>query len=166
MGQVIQGELRAKAHWKIGVVVARFNAEITERLERGAIDQLGQLGCAAQQIRLTRVPGAVEIPLAAKWLLADGCDAVLALGAVIRGETAHFDYVCASVERGCSSLQLEWGRPVAFGVLTTEDENQALARAGGKDGNKGAEAAAVAIEMLNLKDQILKPTPTLKEFNQ
>jgi 6,7-dimethyl-8-ribityllumazine synthase len=111
-----------------------------------------------------RVPGAYEIPLAAKWLIEETrCDAVIALGAVIRGETAHFDYVCAAVERGCTTLQLEAGVPVVFGVLTTDTDAQAQDRIGGKHGHKGRDAADVAVEMLNLKEAILSPQPTNKE---
>lgn len=144
---ILQGELDAKG-LKIGVVTARFNSEVTERLEQGALQALNEMGCT--DIRAVRVPGAVEVPLAASALLNSGCDAVVALGAVIRGETSHYDYVCSSVERGCTELQLRTGKPVAFGVLTTENEEQAMDRAGGKHGNKGAEAAQVAVEMVQL----------------
>lgn len=144
---ILQGELDAKG-LKIGVVTARFNSEVTEKLEQGALQALKEMGCT--NICAVRVPGAVEIPLAASTLLSSGCDAVVALGAVIRGETDHYDYVCSSVERGCTELQLRTGKPVAFGVLTTENEEQALDRAGGRHGNKGAEAAQVAVEMVQL----------------
>lgn len=133
---------------KIGVVTARFNSEITEKLESGALTELQELHC--RDVIAVRVPGAFEIPLAAKALLDSGCDGVVALGAVIRGETSHYDYVCSAVERGCTELQLNSGKPVAFGVLTTENEDQALDRAGGSFGNKGAEAAQVAVELCQL----------------
>lgn len=137
----------------VGVVTSQFNENITSLLRQGALEVLNEFGINYFDVE---VPGAVEIPLAVKWLI-DGkkCDAVIALGVVIRGETAHFDFVCNSVERGCSQLQLEYGVPVAFGVLTTEDGHQALARAGGAKGNKGKEAAFVALEMLALKEELL-----------
>jgi 6,7-dimethyl-8-ribityllumazine synthase len=103
-----------------------------------------------------RVPGAVEIPLAAQALLDIGCDGVVTLGAVIRGETSHYDYVCNSVERGVSELMLKYKKPIGFGVLTTENDEQAEARAGGKHGNKGAEAAEVVVEMIGLLKELKK----------
>ena len=130
---------------KVAVVYSRFNEEITGRLRDGAVDKLQQLGCG--HIDTVAVPGAFEIPLAAQAMLKRKVDAVVAVGAVIRGDTPHFDYVCQAVDRGCSALQLEYGRPVAFGVITTENLSQAQDRAGGKAGNKGAEAAEVAVEM-------------------
>lgn len=138
--------------WRIGVVTARFNSEITDKLEAGALERLQELGAKDSQLHRISVPGAVEIPLAAQALLKRGCDGVIALGAVVRGDTAHFDYVCRSVERGCSTVALQFNRPVAFGVLTTDTEEQALERVGGKHGHKGREAADVAVEMI----QILK----------
>lgn len=139
---------------KIGVVTARFNAEVTSRLEAGAIATLKELGCKENSIVTVSVPGAFEIPLAVQALLSGGCDAVVALGAVIRGDTSHYDYVCNAVERGCSELQIKFHKPVAFGVLTTDTDEQAMDRAGGKHGNKGSEAALVAIEMVSLLRKI------------
>lgn len=136
---------------RIGVVTARFNSEVTEKLEMGAIDFLEEVGA---EVYAVRVPGAVEIPLAVKALLDLGLDGVVALGAVIRGETTHYDYVCQSVERGCSQLTLEYKKPVGFGVLTTENEEQAMDRAGGKHGNKGQEAAQVVLEMIGLLKEL------------
>lgn len=150
----VQGEVQNSTRARIGVVTARFNSEITEKLEMGALEYLSQQGLKEAQLILVRVPGAVEIPLAVKHLLDQNVDGVVALGAVIRGETTHYDYVCQSVERGCSQLMLEYGKPIGFGVLTTEDEDQALARAGGRMGNKGAEAAEVVLEMIDLKRQL------------
>lgn len=138
----------------IGVVTAKFNSEITFELERGALSALKQAGLSENQIWSIRVPGAVEIPLAAKALFEQGCDAVITLGAVIRGETAHFDYVCQSVERGVTHLMLEVGKPIGFGVLTTENEDQAFARTIGHHGNKGAEAAVTVLEMLEVLAQV------------
>lgn len=147
----IEGSLDSKG-LKIGVVTGRFNWEVTGRLEEGALSALKEMGC--QNVQAVRVAGAFEIPLAAKALLEAGCDGVVALGAVIRGETTHYDYVCAAVERGCSELTLQTGKPVGFGVLTTENDEQAMDRAGGKHGNKGAEAAQVTVEMVRLVETI------------
>lgn len=151
---VIQGTLQPQERWKIGIVTSRFNSEITERLEAGAVARLRELGVNAERIVQVRVPGAVEIPLAALQLLEKDCDAVIALGCVIRGETSHYDYVCNSVERGCTEVMLRMKKPVVFGVLTTENDEQAEARVGGAHGHKGRDAAEVAIEMLNLADLI------------
>lgn len=150
----------------IGVVTARFNSEITFELERGALETLEKSGVPAENIWCVRVPGAVEIPLVAKALLEQGCEAVITLGAVIRGETAHFDYVCQSVERGVTQLMLESGKPVVFGVLTTENEDQAYARTIGHHGNKGSEAAATALEMLGLLHDIKKGWPQKKSSSK
>lgn len=147
----------AKSELKVGVVTSRFNKEITDKLCEGAIKQLQSMGLKPAQIRSVSVPGAYEIPLAAKWLLEDGCDGVIALGAVIRGETTHYDYICASVERGCTILQIETGCPIVFGVLTTENVAQARARVGGAHGHKGKDAACVLIEMLHLKRKTKSP---------
>lgn len=136
----------------IGVVTARFNFEVTDKLEEGALRQLKEMGC--EKIKAVSVPGAFEVPLAAKVLLDNGCHGVVALGAVIRGETTHYDYVCSAVERGCTQLALEYGKPVGFGILTTENDEQAMDRAGGKHGNKGAEAAQVTVEMIRLSQAI------------
>jgi len=149
-----QGSNRARANMKVGVVTSRFNWDITSKLESGAVEQLQALGVTNNNIVLVRVPGAVEIPLAAKALLDRGCAGVVALGAVIRGETSHYDYVCNSVERGISQIMLEYKKPVAFGVLTTENEEQALDRIGGAHGHKGREAAEVVLEMMNLLNDI------------
>ncbi|MES3037793.1 MAG: 6,7-dimethyl-8-ribityllumazine synthase [Bdellovibrionota bacterium] len=135
----------------IGVVTARFNEEITSRLEEGAIRVLEK---ANVQIHRYKVPGAVEIPIVAKALIEKGCDGVVVLGAVIRGDTAHFDYVCQSVERGITTLMLETGKPIGFGVLTTENEEQAMDRVGGSHGHKGEEAAHVTLEMIGLLKDI------------
>lgn len=139
--------------FKVGVVTSRFNEEITSLLEEGAISFLEESNAEVLNVR---VPGAVEIPLACKVLLEQGCDAVVACGAVIRGETSHYDVVCNSVERGVTQLMLETGKPVGFGVITTENEEQARDRAGGRHGNKGAEAAQVALEMLGLIKDLKK----------
>ncbi len=142
---------------KIGVVTALFNRPVTEKLQQGALSELEKLGLKAQQIKSVEVPGAFEIPLAVQALFDDGCDGVVAIGAVIRGDTAHFDFVCNAVERGCTELQLQYKKPVGFGVITTENAEQAYDRAGGKKGNKGAEASEVVMTMLNLLDEIRTP---------
>lgn len=161
----LQGDLEKIKGLRIGIVTSRFNAEITERLEQGAVNRLKELGVDEDQVIATRVPGALEIPLAVQALLKQGCDGVVALGAVIRGETSHYDSVCEGAERGCSHLQIKFKKPVAFGVLTTENKEQALARSGGAKGDKGAEAVDVVIEMTNLLKQIreIKKTSKSKE---
>ena len=137
---------------KIAVVTSRFNENITTKLESAAIDFLEELEC---EILSVSVPGAVEIPITIQALFdAEKVDGAIALGAVIRGETTHYDEVCRSVERGCSNLMLEYRKPIGFGILTTENEEQALARAGGEYGNKGADAAQVVIEMIGLLKEI------------
>jgi 6,7-dimethyl-8-ribityllumazine synthase len=138
------------------VVTSRFNSEITEKLEQGALDYLEIANSGNIEVLAVRVPGAVEIPLACQALFDRGCDGVVALGAVIRGETSHYDYVCNSVERGVSELMLEYKKPIGFGVLTTENDEQAADRSGGKHGNKGAEAAEVVIEMISLLTELKK----------
>lgn len=148
---------------KIGVVTARWNAHITDQLEAGALAELKKLGCTG--VQAVRVPGAFEIPLAARALIEAGCDGVVALGCVIRGETTHYDYVCSSVERGCTELQLRTGRPVGFGILTTENEAQALDRVGGKHGHKGQECAQVVVEMVHLLSHIERGSRKEISFN-
>ena len=138
---------------RIGVLVSRFNQFITEALAHGAFATLEKHGCAPENITVVKVPGAWELPLAAKGLAAR-CDAIIAIGAVVRGDTPHFDYVAAGASNGLSQASLETGVPIAFCVLTTNDMQQAMDRAGGKSGNKGAEAAEVAIELANLMKQL------------
>ena len=138
---------------RIGVIVSRFNEFITEQLARGALDVLEKHGCAHENISFVKVPGAWELPIAAK-VLALHCDAIVALGAVVRGETPHFEYVARGAADGLQQVSLETGVPIAFGVLTTDDMQQAMDRAGGKSGNKGSEAAEVAIELANLIRQL------------
>lgn len=151
----IQADSLKRAPKNIAIVTALFNNELTKKLEAGALEFLSQNDM--KPMAQVYVPGAVEIPLAVKALLQKGeCDAVVALGIVIRGETSHYDYVCNAVERGCSNLQLEFNKPVAFGVLTTENRSQAEARCGGAKGNKGYEAAEVAHDMLQVLEKILK----------
>ncbi len=139
---------------KIAIVVGEFNREVTEKLEAGALEVLKER--KIKHVYVSLVPGAFEIPLIAKAYLDKDVDAVIALGAVIRGETTHYDYVCGAVERGCTQLQLEYKKPVVFGVLTTENEDQAFDRVGGKHGHKGRDAAEVAIRMVEELRKIKK----------
>ncbi len=139
---------------KIGVVTALFNRPVTEKLQAGALGELEKQGLKPEQIISVEVPGAFEIPLAAQALLERGCDGVVTVGAVIRGDTAHFDFVCNAAERGCTELQLKYSKPVGFGVITTENAEQAYARAGGEKGNKGAEASEVVLTMIKILGEI------------
>lgn len=142
---------------RIGIVTARFNSEITDKLEAGALQFLETLDGFELKVFNLKVPGAVEIPLACQILLEhQKCDGVVALGAVIRGETTHYDYVCQSVTDGVTRLMLDYQKPIGFGVLTTENDEQALDRAGGKHGNKGYEAAEVVCEMIGLISGVKK----------
>lgn len=150
MPKYIEGKLNAEG-MRSAIVVSRFNSFITERLVEGAVDALVRHGADADAITIIRVPGAFEIPVAAKMAAAnDAYDAVIAVGAVIRGSTPHFDYVAAEVSKGLAHVALETTKPVAFGVLTTDSIEQAVERAGTKAGNKGFDAAMTAIEMFNL----------------
>ena len=152
--QTLEGGLRVNGA-RFAVVVARFNDFITEKLLTAAVDTLVRSGARDSDVTVVRVPGAFEIPLAAQRLAQrDEYDAVVALGCVIRGATPHFDYVCAECAKGISSAALATGKPVAFGLLTVDTIEQAIERAGTKAGNKGADAAASAIEMVNLLDRI------------
>ena len=148
--KIIEGELLAR-DLRFAFVAARFNEFVVEPLIRGALDALKRHGATEKQIEIVRVPGAFDIPIVARKLaLSRRYDALIALGAVVRGETPHFDYVAGECASGLARIALESGVPVAFGVLTTDTMEQALDRAGGKAGNKGAEAALAAVEMANL----------------
>ena len=154
MPNVIEGQLLAEG-LRFAIVVSRFNDFIGSRLMDGAVDALLRHGASQEQITVVKVPGSFEIPLAAKKLAAGGSyDAVICLGAVIRGATPHFDYVAAEVSKGIAGVALESGVPVTFGVLTTDTLEQAIERAGSKAGNKGHEAAMAAVEMANLLRQL------------
>jgi len=147
---VLEGKLMAEG-LRVAVIVSRFNDFICSRLVDGAMDALIRHGASENKIVLVKVPGAFEMPLAAKKLAESGkYDAVICLGAVIRGATPHFDYVASEVSKGIASVALESGIPVTFGVLTTDTLEQAIERAGSKSGNKGYEAAMAAVEMANL----------------
>jgi len=147
---VYEGKLLAQ-ELRFGIIVSRFNDFICDRLVGGALDALKRNGADEKDIELYKVPGAFEIPLLAKKVAESGrYDAVICLGAVIRGATPHFDYVANEVSKGIASVSLESGVPIAFGVLTTDTIEQAIERAGSKSGNKGWDAAMAAIEMANL----------------
>ena len=152
--KTIEGKLVSK-DIKIGIVVARFNEFITLKLLGGAVDGLVRHDVSEDNIEVAWVPGAFEIPLVAKKMAKSGkYDAVICLGAVIRGSTSHYDYVCNEVSKGIASVSLESEIPVMFGILTTENIEQAIERAGTKAGNKGYDCALGAIEMVNLLTQI------------
>ena len=152
--KTLEGKLQAEG-LKAAIVVSRFNEFITSKLLGGATDILVRHGANAEDITIAWVPGAFEIPLAAQKLaMSKKFDAVICLGAVIRGATSHYDYVCSEVSKGIAHVSLETGVPVAFGILTTENIEQAVERAGTKSGNKGADAAVSAIEMVNLLKNI------------
>ena len=154
MPKIIQGDMTAKG-LKFGIVAARFNDFITSRLLDGALDALQRHGAADNDIDVVKVPGAYEIPLAAKTLAqSKKYQAIICLGAVIRGATPHFEYVSAEVSKGVAAASLETGLPVVFGVLTTDTIEQAVERAGTKSGNKGWDAALSAIEMANVMRQL------------
>jgi 6,7-dimethyl-8-ribityllumazine synthase len=150
MIKTIEGKLDAKG-LKFALIVSRFNSFIGDRLVEGAMDALLRHGAEETNIQLVRVPGAFEIPVAAARIAGSkNFDAVICLGAVIRGATPHFDYVSAEVTKGIAAVSIDSGVPVTFGVLTTDNLEQAIERAGSKAGNKGFDAAVSAIEMANL----------------
>jgi 6,7-dimethyl-8-ribityllumazine synthase len=150
----IEGKVDARA-LRIGIVVSRFNQFITEKLLQGALDALMSHGAVEENVTIVRVPGAFEISLAAARMAENGrYDALVCLGAVIRGDTPHFEYVSEAVTRGIGTIILNHRIPIGFGVLTTNDVQQAMERSGAKDANKGYEAALTAIEMANVIREI------------
>ncbi len=149
MVRTLEGDLQGQG-LKVAIVASRFNSFITDRLIEGAVDGLRRHGVEEKDISLVKVPGSFELPLAVRRASAGKVDAVIALGALIRGGTPHFDYLSAEVTKGIAQVSLETGVPVAFGVLTTDTVEQAIERAGTKAGNKGFEAALSAIEMAKL----------------
>ncbi len=154
MPRVLEAKLLAEGK-KFAIVVSRFNDFITEKLVSGALDALVRSGARDEDIDLVRVPGAFEIPLMAKRMAAKGrYDAIVCLGAVIRGSTPHFDYVSAEVSKGVAVVGLDGDLPVIFGIITTDTIEQAIERAGTKAGNKGREAAVTALEMVDLLEDI------------
>ena len=150
MPKILEGKISAEG-FRFAIIVSRFNDFISSRLVEGALDALTRHGADEGQVALVKVPGAFEIPLSAKRLAETGqYDAIICLGAVIRGSTPHFEYVAAEVSKGIASVALESKIPVTFGVLTTDNLEQAIERAGSKTGNKGWDAAMAAMEMVNL----------------
>lgn len=148
---VLEGALDG-AGLRVCIVVARWNEFVTRKLLEGAESQLGERGVRKEDVTVAWVPGAFEVPTAAKWAASSGkFDAVICLGAVIRGETAHFEYVAGGAAEGIAAVSRETGVPVIFGVLTVDNVEQAMSRTGGKDGHKGEEAAQAAIEMARLR---------------
>ena len=159
MTRYYEGRLDAR-RLRVAIVASRFNETIGKRLVGGALDCLRRHGAPEDDISIVWVPGAFELPLVARRIAASGeVDAVVCVGAVIRGETAHFDFVAGNAARGIGEAALVTGVPITLGVLTTDDTEQAAERAGGKLGNKGAEAALAAIEMVNLMSSLPKPAP-------
>ena len=156
MPKIVEGKLLAQ-NKKFGIVVSRFNDFITEKLVGGAIDALTRCGAADADIEIVKVPGAFEIPMIARKMAGKKqYDAIICLGAVIRGSTPHFDYVSAEVSKGVAQVGMEAGVPVIFGILTTDNIEQAIERAGSKAGNKGWSAAVSAVEMVNLVSELDK----------
>jgi 6,7-dimethyl-8-ribityllumazine synthase len=154
MPQVIEGNFQASGK-KVALVAGRFNAFITKNLVEGAVDTLVRHGIEDSAITLVWAPGAFEIPLVVKRVAATGAyDAIIALGCVIRGGTPHFDYVAGEAAKGIGQLSLQCNIPILFGVLTTDSIEQAIERAGTKAGNKGADAAMAALEMMSLMEQL------------
>jgi len=152
--RVIEGMLDGRG-LKVGIVVSRFNDLVTAELLAGARDRLRRLGVDEAHVRIVWVPGAFELPRAVRLAAERGdVDGVLALGAVVRGTTPHFDYIAAEVAKGLAHLALDLAVPVSFGVLTADTQDQALERAGGKVGNKGAQAAEALVEMIRLEREI------------
>lgn len=152
--QTLDGRLDARGR-RFGIVASRFNGRLVDRLIEGATDCLIRHGAAAEDLRIVRVPGAWEIPFALEELAARGdCDALVAIGVVIRGETPHFDYVCGPCANGVAAVSDRRRLPIGFGVLTCDTTSQAEERCGGKAGNKGFEAALAALEMANLAEAL------------
>ena len=153
--QLLEGKVIAPEGMRVGLVASRFNSFIVEKLLEGAVDGLVRHGVEENNITACWVPGAFEIPLTAqKMAQSNKYDAVICVGAVIRGSTSHYDYVCNEVSKGIAAVGLQTGKPVLFGVVTTENIEQAIERSGSKAGNKGYDCALAAIEMVNLIGQI------------
>lgn len=154
MGKVFEGKLDGKG-LRVGIVVSRFNSLITERLLEGAMDRLTRSNVATDAIDICRVPGAFEVPKAAKTMAdTERYDGIIALSAVIRGATPHFEYISSEVSKGLAMINLQSSIPVTFGVITSDTIDQAIERAGAKAGNKGSEAAECLIEMVNVLREI------------
>lgn len=155
MKEIRANSTEKKLTFPIALVVSTFNQPITHSLKQGALQRLNELGFKADDITVVEVPGAVEIPFVAQLLAKkNGVEVIVALGAVIRGETTHYDYVCDQVSQGCQRVMLDFNIPVIFGVLTTEDEDQAWDRLGGNHGHKGKDAIDCAVMMHSIKLQL------------
>ena len=154
MVKVYEGKLTAKPTDKFCIVISRFNDFIGSKLLQGAMDAFIRHGVSEENIDIVWVPGAFEIPLMCKKMAKKGYGAIVALGAIIKGSTSHYDYVCAELSKGIATVSMNSGIPVLFGVLTTDTIEQAIERAGTKAGNKGSECAKAAIEMANLIKKI------------
>lgn len=151
---MIEGKVVAPDGMKVGIIASRFNSFIVEKLLEGAVDGLVRHGVEDENITACWVPGAFEIPVLAQKMAQSGLyDAIICVGAVIRGSTSHYDYVCSEVSKGIAAAGMQSGKPVLFGVITTENIEQAIERAGSKAGNKGYDCALSAIEMVNLMAQ-------------
>lgn len=156
MPRILEGNLSSKG-LKVAIVVSRFNDFIGGRLLEGAMDTLLRSGASENDIDIVKVPGSFEIPVAAKTLARNGgYDAIICLGCIIRGDTPHFDYVAGESAKGIAKIALEFERPVSYGIITADNLEQAIERAGTKSGNKGRDAALTAIEMANLLKAIGK----------
>jgi 6,7-dimethyl-8-ribityllumazine synthase len=163
-----KGKLSATG-FHFGIVVSRFNQFITDRLLAGALDALQRAGASESQIEIVRVPGSLEIPIAAKKLAQTGrCDAVICIGCVLRGETSHYDHVCAEAARGVQLAQMDTGVPMPFSILTCDTLEQAIDRAGLKSGNKGFDAGLTAIEMAQLSRKLsgASKTPAARKLRR
>ena len=150
-------EILNGARYKVGIVVSEWNREFTESMKNGAVDLLKSAGVPKDAITVKWVPGSFELPLGAQMMLDSSklnLDGVIAIGSVIRGETAHFDYVCSAAAQGIKDVGLKTGKPVSFCVLTDDNEDQTRARSGGEHGNKGIEAAVVVLKMIALSSQL------------
>jgi 6,7-dimethyl-8-ribityllumazine synthase len=155
MKHIIAEEISAQAPFPIAIVVSQFNQDVTQALLDGALDRLAELGFDSHDITVVEVPGAIEIPLVVQTLAQkDEFAAIIALGAVIRGQTTHYDYVCQQVSDGCGRIALEYSTPVIFGVLTTENDAQAWDRIGGHHGHKGIESVDCAMAMVSILQQL------------
>ncbi len=150
---------------KVAIVRSLFNEVVTSRLEEGAVEGLLAGGILKENIAFFPVPGAMEIPLTSLMLFESGYDAIVAVGCVIRGETTHYETVCNAVESGCTSVQLRFSKPIGFGVIMTEDKEQAAARSGGRHGNKGFESAQAAIRLLQIKRELKKSNTDIVNKN-
>lgn len=149
-----KNKLPSAKPYTFGIVVSQWNNHITNKLKQGALETLLDLGAEEENITVIEVPGSFELVYGSKLLLENFVDAVIAIGSVIRGETAHFDYVCQGVTQGIKDLNVEYEAPTIFCVLTDDNEQQSIDRAGGKHGNKGVEAAVAAVQMADLSDEM------------